>query len=84
MSRQEEENRLSKYDLEELRVRLSCCKKPSQFKVLMEQYPQLKGRSMAEVRALVDTNTDILKGRKTGETRRSRLQRARRYGWGKK
>lgn len=74
---------MNKHELEEVKVRLKACHTSEQFRKVIDSYPDLKDRTMSQVRALIDMNTDILKGRQIGETRRMRLNNAYRYGWGK-
>lgn len=75
---------LDKYQLEEVRIRLKAAKTPEQQRRVIDSYPDLEGRDVVRVRAICDTNLDMLRGLPAGTTRRRRLSGARKFGWGKK
>jgi len=74
---------MDRYALEAVRIRLKHTKTDEQARAVIDSYPELQGKDMATVMAMTDINTDQLKGRPLGYTAGARLERARKFGWGR-
>jgi len=77
------EELMDRYALEAVRIRLKHTKTDEQSRTVIDSYPELHGMTKTTVMAMTDINTDQLKGRPLGYTASARLDRTRKFGWGK-